>query len=96
MNKKMKILLWSGIAVILIITIIVIYFRYFRNNNNNNNNKRPPPPYKEDDGCTIEKQCTYGQGNCDGDWDCKAGLVCIDNIGPTFGFPPGVNICSQL
>ena len=39
--------------------------------------------------------CSSGEGDCDRDADCRAGLSCIDNIGAEFGFRPGIDVCRE-
>jgi predicted amidohydrolase YtcJ len=43
--------------------------------------------------CTDCGPCAAGVGDCDRDNECATGLVCVDNIGATFGFAPGVDVC---
>ena len=43
--------------------------------------------------CTDCGTCGFGEGDCDRDSDCAAGLVCTDNIGADFGFNPGIDVC---
>lgn len=43
--------------------------------------------------CTATCRCASGHGDCDGDAQCQAGLVCINNNGDKFGFP-GVDFCA--
>ncbi len=43
--------------------------------------------------CDVCGPCGNGEGDCDRDSDCAAGLVCVDNIGAQFGFAPGVDVC---
>ena len=40
-------------------------------------------------GCT----CAAGLGDCDTDSDCDAGLVCVLNVGASYGFSPGIDVC---
>jgi len=40
-------------------------------------------------GCT----CASGQGDCDSNFDCAAGLVCGADNGPNFGLPAGYDVC---
>lgn len=39
--------------------------------------------------------CARGEGDCDRDSDCRAGLSCVDNIGAEFGFNPGIDVCRE-
>ncbi len=43
--------------------------------------------------CTECGPCGEGQGDCDNDAECQAGLTCTNNIGAQFGFAPGVDVC---
>lgn len=43
--------------------------------------------------CTDCGPCVSGQGDCDSDAECVVGLVCADNVGPTFGFGPAIDVC---
>ncbi len=43
--------------------------------------------------CTDCGPCGAGQGDCDQDSECQAGLTCVDNVGAQFGFAPGVDVC---
>ena len=43
--------------------------------------------------CSEECPCSEGQGDCDDDFDCKAGLTCAENAGPQYGFSEDVDIC---
>lgn len=45
------------------------------------------------DFCSVCGPCTSGQGDCDSDAECGAGLVCVDDVGPAFGFGPRVDVC---
>jgi hypothetical protein len=45
--------------------------------------------------CSVCGPCTDGQGDCDSDTECAAGLVCVDDVGPIFGFGPRVDVCLQ-
>ncbi|RMH15113.1 MAG: hypothetical protein D6696_21545 [Acidobacteria bacterium] len=43
--------------------------------------------------CTDCGPCDEGEGDCDRDSECRSGLVCADNVGADFGFPPGIDVC---
>ncbi len=43
--------------------------------------------------CTECGPCADGEGDCDSDAECAPGLVCVDNVGPQFGFGPNVDVC---
>ncbi len=45
------------------------------------------------DFCSVCGPCTEGQGDCDSDAECAAGLTCVDDVGPMFGFGPRVDVC---
>jgi hypothetical protein len=39
-------------------------------------------------------QCAAGLGDCDADSDCRAGLLCRENVGAVFGLPPSADVCA--
>ena len=39
-------------------------------------------------------RCRAGIGDCDGNADCNAGLVCRFNVGSTFGYPADADVCA--
>ncbi len=43
--------------------------------------------------CTECGPCGQGQGDCDNDAECQSGLICAQNVGADFGFPPAVDVC---
>jgi hypothetical protein len=43
--------------------------------------------------CTEECPCGHGGGDCDSDADCILGLVCVDNVGATFGMSAATDVC---
>ncbi|WP_428267233.1 choice-of-anchor L domain-containing protein [Haliangium sp.] len=44
--------------------------------------------------CTPECPCAHGEGDCDHDEDCEAGLKCEHNVGIDFGYDdPGLDVC---
>jgi hypothetical protein len=43
--------------------------------------------------CSAQCPCDAGEGDCESDADCAAGLRCISDIGPAFGFQREVDIC---
>jgi hypothetical protein len=45
------------------------------------------------DYCSVCGPCEEGQGDCDGNQECKAGLVCVNNIGADFGLPWEFDVC---
>ncbi len=63
----------------------------------------PPPPPPGGADCPLEPghgrfcdecgPCEAGEGDCDRDSDCAAGLSCGDNLGGQFGFSPNIDVC---
>ena len=45
--------------------------------------------------CTAGCPCDAGQGDCNSDADCQAGLVCVDNVGANYGWGGGIDVCQQ-
>ena len=43
--------------------------------------------------CTVDCPCALGEGDCDNDSQCNAGLKCGLNNGPSFGLPTGWEVC---
>ncbi len=43
--------------------------------------------------CRDCAPCTHGQGDCDSDRDCTAGLTCVQDVGAQFGFGAGIDVC---
>jgi|GEM_PF-6694015 len=37
--------------------------------------------------------CDAGEGDCDSDAECRAGLTCVNNVGGQFGFDPRIDVC---
>ena len=37
--------------------------------------------------------CRAGEGDCDHNYQCQTGLICIPNIGARFGLGPSVDVC---
>ncbi|WP_437960546.1 hypothetical protein WME76_13460 [Sorangium sp. So ce119] len=49
-----------------------------------------------DDGfCSPDCKCGVGEGDCDTDLDCKAGLVCGNNNGALVGLPDVFDVCVE-
>ncbi len=46
------------------------------------------------DYCRLCGPCGFGAGDCDLDRECQAGLICLDDIGETFGLPPAADVCA--
>lgn len=40
--------------------------------------------------------CGEGEGDCDSDEECQAGLTCTSNVGATYGFNPNTDVCTSL
>ncbi len=47
----------------------------------------------DSDFCSPECPCDDGQGDCDGDADCAAGLRCVRNVGAEYGFDEDTDVC---
>jgi len=47
------------------------------------------------DFCSAQNRCNEGQGDCDFDYECKAGLKCTKDVGPSYGFDKGVDVCTS-
>lgn len=45
------------------------------------------------DACTSDCPCGQGEGDCDSDADCKAGLICAQNVGADYGWPESRDVC---
>ncbi|MFO0722773.1 MAG: trypsin-like serine protease [Myxococcota bacterium] len=45
--------------------------------------------------CQPSCPCDVGEGDCDSDVDCRAGLVCRQNVGAEFGLPAGADVCAK-
>ncbi len=45
--------------------------------------------------CTACGRCGVGEGDCDGDRQCKSGLRCADGAGPEFGLGAGIDVCVE-
>lgn len=55
-----------------------------------------PCPYQPgDDGYCSCGLCGEGEGDCDTDADCEAGLVCAHDVGASYGWSPSVDVCEQ-
>lgn len=44
--------------------------------------------------CRDCAPCAAGEGDCDRDSDCAAGLVCVQDVGADFDFGPGIDVCT--
>jgi len=47
------------------------------------------------DFCSSSYPCGAGQGDCDSDSECQSGLSCVDNVGASYGFGSGVDVCES-
>jgi hypothetical protein len=47
------------------------------------------------DWCRDCGPCPVGQGDCDGDGQCQAGLICAQDVGADYGWPPSRDVCEQ-
>lgn len=43
--------------------------------------------------CTECGPCGFGEGDCDNDAECQAGLTCVDDVGEEFGFRRRIDVC---
>ncbi len=39
--------------------------------------------------------CAEGEGDCDSDSECMSGLYCVNNVGATYGWAWGVDVCQS-
>ena len=46
------------------------------------------------DYCRLCGPCPYGEGDCDDDRECQAGLTCLDDVGEIFGLPGVTDVCA--
>ncbi|GEM_PF-3810192 len=46
--------------------------------------------------CSEECKCARGEGDCDFNSECEAGLLCRDDTGAYFGFPPMIDVCLPI
>ena len=53
----------------------------------------PVTPNGAVDHCTTNCPCPAGEGDCDVNADCAAGLVCGQTLGPQFQMPHGHGVC---
>ncbi len=45
--------------------------------------------------CSAACPCAAGQGDCDGNYECQAGLVCGNNVGARYGWPASTDVCEH-
>ena len=43
--------------------------------------------------CSEACPCGHGEGDCDNDAQCTGGTTCTDNIGATYGWSAGTDVC---
>lgn len=43
--------------------------------------------------CTTACPCDVGGGDCSSDAECLPGLVCVNDVGPSYGFGSGIDVC---
>ena len=43
--------------------------------------------------CTTKNPCVEEQGDCDKDKHCTGGLICVKNVGATYGFDKKTDVC---
>ncbi|WP_428267823.1 hypothetical protein [Haliangium sp.] len=46
------------------------------------------------DNCSTSNQCGEGEGGCDDDDECSAGLTCFNDTGADFGLDPSTDMCA--
>ena len=47
-----------------------------------------------DDYC-VNRACGVGEGDCDGDAQCEDGLVCVNDVGASYGYRSEVDVCKR-
>ena len=45
--------------------------------------------------CSAACPCSAGNGDCDNDRECQAGLRCVDNVGGNYGWSGNVDVCER-
>ena len=43
--------------------------------------------------CREHGPCDIGEGDCDSDSECQAGLVCVEDVGASYGFASSMEVC---
>lgn len=43
--------------------------------------------------CTPGCPCGAGKGDCDSNADCAEGLTCVADVGPSYGYGSGIDVC---
>ena len=44
--------------------------------------------------CTTDCKCETEEGDCDNDDECATGSVCVADIGATYGWAAGTDVCN--
>ncbi|HLC62326.1 MAG TPA: hypothetical protein VJI52_04895, partial [Candidatus Nanoarchaeia archaeon] len=52
-------------------------------------------PVGDLDYCSESNQCFEGEGDCDNDFECRDGLICVQNVGADYGFSSGTDVCED-
>ena len=42
---------------------------------------------------SVGRECSAGEGDCDGDSQCQSGLMCSNDVGANYGFRAFVDVC---
>ncbi len=45
------------------------------------------------DYCSSTNPCSAGEGDCDSSSECESGLRCMSNVGASYGWSSGVDVC---
>ena len=45
--------------------------------------------------CSLECKCDVGEGDCDGNTHCRAGLSCLNNAGLDYGLDSWTDVCVE-
>ena len=45
------------------------------------------------DYCSSTNRCSVNQGDCDANNECQSGLVCVDDVGASYGWASAVDVC---
>lgn len=57
---------------------------------------RPPSQNGHVNFCSESCPCSHGEGDCDTNADCDAGLTCVNNVGAQFGLSADTDVCVNL
>ena len=52
-----------------------------------------PPPPGHKDYCSESSACSAGEGHCDSDAECEAGLTRVEDVGASYGFSDETAVC---